>query len=97
MDADPENVIAVHCKGGKGRTGTMICIWLLESKQYASASVDFYNCIKQTKLNYFFIFRKHCINLETGEQIGTREKHSKVSKRHHNQDLWDITISYAIN
>lgn len=26
------NIIAVHCKGGKGRTGTMISMWLLESK-----------------------------------------------------------------
>ncbi|RMZ96992.1 phosphatidylinositol 3-4-5-trisphosphate 3-phosphatase TPTE2-like [Brachionus plicatilis] len=42
MNADPENVIAVHCKGGKGRTGTMICIWLLESKQYANASEALY-------------------------------------------------------
>ena len=40
MIADPHNVIAVHCKGGKGRTGTMICIWLIESRQCSTAKVN---------------------------------------------------------
>ena len=39
MDADPENIIAVHCKGGKGRTGTIICTWLIESGNFAKAQV----------------------------------------------------------
>ncbi|XP_047499160.1 phosphatidylinositol 3,4,5-trisphosphate 3-phosphatase TPTE2-like [Penaeus chinensis] len=30
MDKDEKNVIAVHCKGGKGRTGTMICVFLID-------------------------------------------------------------------
>lgn len=30
MNQDEKNVMAVHCKGGKGRTGTMICIFLID-------------------------------------------------------------------
>jgi PTEN phosphatase family protein len=42
--ADPENVIVVHCKGGKGRTGTMICVWLVEAGVFTSAteSLDYF-------------------------------------------------------
>jgi protein-tyrosine phosphatase len=40
MDASENNTIAIHCKGGKGRTGTMICIWLLESKACTTAKVN---------------------------------------------------------
>ena len=44
MAEDPENIIVVHCKGGKGRTGTMICVWLVESGVFSSA---------KTSLDYF--------------------------------------------
>lgn len=44
LNADPENVIVVHCKGGKGRTGTMICVWLVEDEIYKNA---------ETSLQYF--------------------------------------------
>lgn len=37
LNADPDNVIVVHCKGGKGRTGTMICVWLVESEVFSTA------------------------------------------------------------
>ncbi|KAI1903647.1 hypothetical protein AGOR_G00029350 [Albula goreensis] len=44
MAADPSNIIAIHCKGGKGRTGTMICTWLIDSDQFESAkdSLDYF-------------------------------------------------------
>ena len=40
LGAHPDNVIVVHCKGGKGRTGTMICVWLIESGVFDSASMS---------------------------------------------------------
>ena len=44
FSADKDNVIVVHCKGGKGRTGTMICVWLVEAGIFKSAetSLDFF-------------------------------------------------------
>eukprot|EP00094_Tigriopus_californicus_P011182 TCALIF_10791-PA protein Name:"Similar to TPTE2 Phosphatidylinositol 3,4,5-trisphosphate 3-phosphatase TPTE2 (Homo sapiens)" AED:0.03 eAED:0.03 QI:1078/0.83/0.57/1/0.66/0.57/7/173/580 len=41
---DEDNIIAVHCKGGKGRTGTMICILLIEFEIFKDAmtSLEFF-------------------------------------------------------
>ncbi|KAK4016065.1 phosphatidylinositol 3,4,5-trisphosphate 3-phosphatase TPTE2 [Daphnia magna] len=37
LESDPNNVIAVHCKGGKGRTGMMVCVWLVEAELFLKA------------------------------------------------------------
>lgn len=44
LSEDERNVIAVHCKGGKGRTGTMICTWLVDCDMFkeAESSLDYF-------------------------------------------------------
>ncbi|XP_066872994.1 phosphatidylinositol 3,4,5-trisphosphate 3-phosphatase TPTE2-like [Kogia breviceps] len=42
MAQDEENVTVIHCKGGKGRTGTMICAYLLASEIFATAEDSLY-------------------------------------------------------
>lgn len=42
MEKDERNVIAVHCKGGKGRTGMMVAAWLVRSGQQAQQSLAYF-------------------------------------------------------
>lgn len=37
MKRDERNIVAVHCKAGKGRTGIMICCYLLYAREFHSA------------------------------------------------------------
>ena len=48
LDEHEENVAVVHCKAGKGRTGLMICAFLLHTRRKVSAEevLQFYGSIR---------------------------------------------------
>ncbi|KAH6936104.1 hypothetical protein HPB50_013378 [Hyalomma asiaticum] len=49
LNEDPENVVAVHCKGGKGRTGTMICMLLIHNGLFESAQSRYVEYFQEVK------------------------------------------------
>eukprot|EP00043_Microstomoeca_roanoka_P008594 m.82677 g.82677 ORF g.82677 m.82677 type:complete len:594 (-) comp14313_c0_seq1:27-1808(-) len=52
LQDDPQNVVAIHCKGGKGRTGTMICALMLYCDKFDTAkdSLDYF-AMRRTDLD----------------------------------------------
>lgn len=48
LERDPTNVVAVHCKAGKGRTGVMICAYLYYIKFFENPRqiMDYYSIVR---------------------------------------------------
>ncbi|XP_069129990.1 phosphatidylinositol 3,4,5-trisphosphate 3-phosphatase TPTE2-like isoform X2 [Argopecten irradians] len=75
LTADEKNVIAVHCKGGKGQTGTMICTWLIQTELFTEVqqSLDFFGK-RKTEENVGSVFQ----GLETPSQCRYVEYYEKI-------------------
>lgn len=60
MLKDPRNVIAVHCKGGKGRTGVLIACLLLWTghRRVAMDALELFTF----RSSYFYFFQRSCLS-----------------------------------
>uniref|UniRef100_A0A8C9DS80 Phosphatidylinositol-3,4,5-trisphosphate 3-phosphatase n=1 Tax=Prolemur simus TaxID=1328070 RepID=A0A8C9DS80_PROSS len=52
MSKDKENVVVIHCKGGKGRTGTMVCVCLIARGIFLSAQNRYVRYFEEVKHIY---------------------------------------------
>lgn len=48
MEEHPDNVAVIHCKAGKGRTGTVICCYIMKMGLWdtAEASMTYYAAMR---------------------------------------------------
>jgi phosphatidylinositol-3,4,5-trisphosphate 3-phosphatase/dual-specificity protein phosphatase PTEN len=51
LAADPKNVVAIHCKAGKGRTGLTIATYMLHSKVCESADAALQKFAEERTMN----------------------------------------------
>uniref|UniRef100_A0A8C6A8Q3 Phosphatidylinositol 3,4,5-trisphosphate 3-phosphatase TPTE2-like n=1 Tax=Marmota marmota marmota TaxID=9994 RepID=A0A8C6A8Q3_MARMA len=52
MAQDDKNILVIHCKGGKGRTGTMVCACLLACGMFLTAESRYVRYFEKVKSDY---------------------------------------------
>uniref|UniRef100_H2YDZ6 Uncharacterized protein n=1 Tax=Ciona savignyi TaxID=51511 RepID=H2YDZ6_CIOSA len=79
LNSDADNVVAIHCKGGKGRTGTMVCSLLLEEGKFdTSKEALSYFGSRRTDFEVGDVFQ----GVETASQIRYVGYFEKIKKQY---------------
>lgn len=66
----PRNTVVVHCKAGKGRTGTLCCAWLLYTRE-ANNAIEALEMFKERRTDHIKTKRLHkkMIAVDTWSQV----------------------------
>ena len=74
LSADEKNVVAIHCKAGKGRTGCMICMYMLYTRQWTEPA---------EALKYYGLARTQNGKVASGRTRGQRRAAGGRSRAGH--------------
>lgn len=96
LQKHPENVAAIHCKAGKGRTGVMICAYLLYTGAWktAAGAMEFFGAARSLKsqgvtipsqrrfIAYFGEMCRRARRLEFGDKAANEADENEDKARH---------------
>ena len=82
LGESPENVSAIHCKAGKGRTGTIISAWMVYNHMYDTA---------EEAMHHFAITRTHD---SKGVTIPSQKRYVKYTEMWVKNGPWKPRLVY---
>ncbi|RLN87304.1 hypothetical protein BBJ28_00016666 [Nothophytophthora sp. Chile5] len=107
LQSHPDNVVAVHCKAGKGRTGVMLCAYMLYARTWRSAhgALEYFAAARSLKLQGVTIlsqrrfvgyFAELCRRSEGPDELELLEPFEEAETRERAMSLMDYHAQWEI-